>query len=265
MRSGPISLLLVDHHRMIREGIQVMVGIDLQVVGAVDCAAEATEVAARCRPDVALIGLDLPDGGGIELIRVLHHDHPNLRIVALSPIADDRTFFEAVVAGAVGYLVEDIEADALVDALCLVAGGASLISPEVIDDLRARRRQLPADSELIRALTGQERRILAMVVDGATNNEIAIRLGLAEKTVRNYMSNILGKAGARNRTELTANVVRASAVASPGAAERPSRNGGRHAPSHNASTVPRTIDIAAAEQVRQLGIPSRSGSRKVIL
>ncbi len=264
MGTEPVTMLLVDHHRVIREGVQVMVGSEFAVVAAVASAVEAVEAAQRCRPQVALIGLDLPDGGGIELIRVLHRQHPTLRIVALSPIADDRTFFEAVVSGAVGYLVEDIEADALVDALRRVAGGASLISPQVIDDLRARRRQLPVDSELIRSLTGQERRILAMVVDGATNSEIAAWLGLAEKTVRNYMSNILAKAGARNRTELTANVVRASVVAAPGAAERPSRHLDGNARDRGGSTPLWTIDLAASERAHQPGSQPPPARRKAV-
>ncbi|MFA9431632.1 LuxR C-terminal-related transcriptional regulator [Egicoccus sp. AB-alg2] len=209
MQHTTIKVLLVDMFCVVREGVRAMVDgrHELHVVGEAASVAAGVAKAVTLRPDVVLVGADLPDGRGADLIRHLRTRVPGARTVVLSPFADEETFFQAVVAGAFGYLAEDIDADALARALHAVGRGRSLISPSTIDELRARSRASVVPDRLKRDLTGQEQRILTMVVEGATNREIANRLSLAEKTVRNYMSNILAKTGARNRTELTAAVV----------------------------------------------------------
>lgn len=209
------ALLVVDHHRIVREGVRAMLQERVAAVHTAASASEALETAREHEPDVALVALYLPGGSALPLIRQLRDQQPRPQAVVLSPVVDDRAFFQAVVAGAVGYLVEDIDTDELVEALTVVAAGGSLISPQVIDELRERRAALPVDNELVSSLTGQERRILSMVAEGTTNREIARRLDLAEKTVRNYVSNILAKMGARNRTELAALVIRAAMVEAP--------------------------------------------------
>lgn len=203
-------LLIVDRHAVVRAGIRAIVADDpgLTVVAEVATAAAAVTAVHTTAPNVAITGVELPDGSGIDLVRHLRRTAVDVRCIALHGVPDDQTFFHAVVAGAVGYLTDDIDAPDLLAAIHKVVAGHSLVDKEAIDDLRRRARRLPVHDGLPSGLTGQERRILRMVVEGSTNGEIAASLGLAEKTVRNYMSTILTKTGARNRTELTAHVVR---------------------------------------------------------
>ncbi|HSK21693.1 MAG TPA: response regulator transcription factor [Egicoccus sp.] len=198
-----LRVLIVDDHRLAREGIRSMLASD----PLIEFCAEAGDVAsARVavrdhRPDIALVDVHLPDGSGIELIRDLRA-RTDLRCVVLTAVANDEAFFQAVVAGAHGYLVKDVGPAELSAALHRVAAGESLINREVIDELRRRSRQQPPDDVLLKDLTGQERRILMMVAEGLTNRQVALELGLAEKTIRNYVSTILAKVGLANRTQL---------------------------------------------------------------
>lgn len=216
-----VALLIVDHYRVVREGVRAMVHHrgGIEVVAEAGSVGEGMAQALVSRPTIALVGTEFPDGRAVDLIRNLRRSVPSTRTVVFSPVADDELFFEAVAAGAAGFIVEDIETDRLVAALRLVGGGGTLVTPEAIDELR-EKMHLRLPDALLAELTGQEARILAMVVEGATNAEIARRLRLAEKTVRNYMSNILAKAGARNRTELTAAVVRSATRNATGVGRR---------------------------------------------
>jgi two-component system, NarL family, response regulator DevR len=217
-----VGVLLVDHYRVVREGLRAMIegrgGV--RVVGEAGSVCEAVSEALHLGPELVLCGVELPDGCAVDLIRSLGRSMPQTRTVVFSPIADEELFFQAVAAGAAGFLVQDVDTHELVTSLCAVGAGESLITAEAIDSLRARSRQEVCPSRLTRDLTGQEARILSMVVEGQTNGEIAGRLSLAEKTVRNYMSSILAKTGSRNRTELTAAVVRSSAPKPPRFATR---------------------------------------------
>jgi two-component system, NarL family, response regulator DevR len=210
VESSPIGLVIVDHHRVVREGVRAMVqgSSEIAVVGQAGSIADAVELVAAHPPVVVITGLDLLDGRGVDLVRVLRRTQPATRTIVLSPIADDELFFDAVVAGAVGFLVEDIEPDDLVASVLEVGWGGTLINPLAITRLREKMGAPRLPDALTSHLTGQEGRIVALVIEGATNAEVAARLSLAEKTVRNYMTNILAKTGARNRTELTASVVR---------------------------------------------------------
>jgi two-component system, NarL family, response regulator DevR len=201
---GTLRVYIVDDHEMVRDGIRGMLGT---ADGIVVCGEAADRATARreilaLRPDVALVDVRLPDGNGIELIRELRSRDRKLRCVVLTSLPDGEAFFHSVVAGACGYLVKDVSAPELEAAVRAVAAGESLIRPETIDELRRREREVPPTDELLRELTGQEQRILWMVTDGLTNREIAVELKLAEKTVRNYVTNILAKVGVRNRTQL---------------------------------------------------------------
>jgi two-component system, NarL family, response regulator DevR len=217
-----VGVLLVDHHRVVREGVRAMIDGrgGLRVLGEAGTVCEALSEALRLRPQLLLSGIRLPDGGVADLIGDLRRSVPQARTVVFSPVADEELFFHTVAAGAAGFLVQDVDTHELVTSLRAVGAGESLITAEVIDSLRARSRHELCPSQLTRDLTGQEARILSMVVEGKTNGEIAVRLSLAEKTVRNYMSSILAKTGARNRTELTATVVRSSAPQPPRLAAR---------------------------------------------
>jgi two-component system, NarL family, response regulator DevR len=199
-----LRIYIVDDHEMVRDGIRGMLG---QADGIVVCGEAGDRATARreilaLRPDIALVDVRLPDGSGIELIRELRSRDPRLRCVVLTSLPDGEAFFHSVVAGALGYLVKDVSAPELEAAVRTVAAGESLIQADTIDELRRREREVPQADELLRELTGQEQRILWMVTDGLTNREIAAELKLAEKTVRNYVTNILAKVGVRNRTQL---------------------------------------------------------------
>ncbi len=205
-----IRVFLLDDHTVIREGIRGILerqpGMD--VVGEAGTVKQAKQLLEVTRPDVAIIDVRLPDGNGIEVIRDARSHHPETRCVIFTSFADDEAFFQSVVAGSSGYLVKDVEPEELVASVRVVAEGRSLIRRELIDDLRRRANALPPEDELLAGLTGQERRILGMVTDGMTNREIAGQLSLAEKTVRNYVSNLLGKLGMKNRTQMATYVAR---------------------------------------------------------
>lgn len=198
-----IRVLVVDDHRLAREGIRSMLAADpsIEFCAEADTVASARQAVRDNRPDVALVDVRLPDGSGIELIRDLR-SRDDVRCVVLTSVANDEAFFQSVVAGAHGYLVKDVGPAELSAALRRVAAGESLINREAIDELRRRSRQQPPDDVLLKDLTGQERRILMMVAEGLTNRQVALELGLAEKTIRNYVSTILAKVGLANRTQL---------------------------------------------------------------
>jgi two-component system, NarL family, response regulator DevR len=202
--TGTLRVYIVDDHEMVRDGIRGMLGSadGIEVCGEAGDRATARREILALRPDLALVDVRLPDGNGIELIRELRSRDPQLRCVVLTSLPDGEAFFHSVVAGAYGYLVKDVSAPELEAAVRAVAAGETLIRPETIDELRRREREVPPSDELLRELTGQEQRILWMVTDGLTNREIAVELKLAEKTVRNYVTNILAKVGVRNRTQL---------------------------------------------------------------
>lgn len=208
-----VRVFLVDDHAVVREGTRALLehADDIEVVGSAGTAREGLQGLLATRPDVALVDVRLPDGNGIEVVREVRSRFPKLPCIMFTSFADDEAFFHAVVAGSVGYLVKDAGGDELTRAVRTVAKGGSLVSREVIDDLRRRAAPAAADNELLSSLSGQEQRILKMVAEGLTNREIATELKLAEKTVRNYVSNILSKVGMRNRTQLAAYVAMLSA------------------------------------------------------
>lgn len=210
MSDDPTRLFIVDDHEVVREGLVRAIGPvdDIELVGEAGTVSEALRGILAARPDVALVDINLPDNTGITLIREVQSRQPETRCIVFTSSADDEAFFQSVVAGCAGYLVKDAPLDDLVEGIRTVAEGGSLVRREVIDDLRRRATAMPPERELFGHLTGQEQRILRMVTEGMTNREIAGQLSLAEKTVRNYVSNILGKLGMRNRTELAAYVAR---------------------------------------------------------
>ena len=207
--SANIRVFVVDDHAVVREGVRALLDDtdDMHVVGTAGTAATGMREMVQAKPDVALVDVQLPDGSGVELVRDLRSRLPSTGCLIFTSFADDDAFFQSVVAGAAGYVVKDAQQHDLLSAIRVVASGGSLINTRTLDDLRARTTTLPED-ELLGHLTGQERRILSRVVRGATNREIGLELSLAEKTVRNYVSNILIKVGMKNRTQLAAYVAR---------------------------------------------------------
>lgn len=202
--SDNIRVFLLDDHGVVRAGLrQVLAGeSEIEVVGEAATARDGVAGLLRTLPDVAIIDVRLPDGSGIDVARYVRSAVPEIHCVMFTAFSGEDAFLKAVMAGALGYLSKDAEPPQVINAVRRAAVGESLIDAASLDALR--NRQLPAEAfnGLFEALTPHERRILEYVAEGHTNREIAERLHLAEKTIRNYVSAILGKVGVRNRTQL---------------------------------------------------------------
>ena len=199
-------VFLVDDHEIVRRGIAELIDRepDLDVVGEAATVREAPARVAATAPDVVVLDVKLPDGSGIDLCRTLRSTHPELACLMLTAYDDDEASVAAVVAGAAGYVLKDIRGQSLVAAIRTVAAGGSLISAAVGDRVRARLAD-PGSTDSSGAptvdLTLRERQVLALIADGLTNRQIGERLGLAEKTIKNYVSELLAKLGMERRTQ----------------------------------------------------------------
>jgi two-component system, NarL family, response regulator DevR len=210
--AGPLRLMLVDDHEVVRSGLKAM----LEAVGEVRVVAEAGSVrdaiaeADRTRPDVIIMDVRLDDGSGIEATREIRARRPETRVLMLTSFADDEALFASIMAGASGYVLKQIHGTDLVRAIRQVGQGQSLLDPAVtatvLDRLR-RGKHLLRDERLAR-LSAHEERILTMIAEGLTNREIGLRLKLAEKTVKNYVSTILSKLEVSRRAEAAAYLAR---------------------------------------------------------
>lgn len=206
----PIRIFLLDDHEVVRRGVANLLELegDLTVVGEAGSIAEAMARVPATRPDVAVFDVRLPDGSGVEACRDLRDRTPGTVYLMLTSYADDEALFEAIMAGASGYILKDIRGNDLVDAIRTVASGKSLLDPaltqRVLERIRAGRN---GDGRLT-ALSDQERRILELIGEGLTNRQIGDRLHLAEKTVKNYVSSLLAKLGMERRTQAAAFVTR---------------------------------------------------------
>lgn len=198
-----ITVFLVDDHEVVRRGVRDLLEStgDVTVVGEAGSVAEALERVPAAAPDVAVLDVQLPDGTGIELCRELRSQRPELSCLMLTSFPDDDALLDAVVAGASGYVLKQVRGSDLVDAVRQVATGHSLLDPVLRERAARRIRSGPEEDERLRHLTPQERRILDLLADGMTNRQIADEMFLAEKTVKNYVSNLLAKMGMSRRTE----------------------------------------------------------------
>ena len=198
-----ITVFLVDDHEVVRRGVRDLLEStgDVTVVGEAGSVAEALERVPATAPDVAVLDVQLPDGTGIELCRELRSQRPELSCLMLTSFPDDDALLDAVVAGASGYVLKQVRGSDLVDAVRQVATGHSLLDPVLRERAAKRIRSGPEEDERLRHLTPQERRILDLLADGMTNRQIADEMFLAEKTVKNYVSNLLAKMGMSRRTE----------------------------------------------------------------
>lgn len=194
-----ISLLLVDDHEVVRAGLRTLLGASegIEIVGEAGSVAEAVAEAERARPAVVLMDLRLPDGTGLDACREILSNAPLTRILFLTSHSDDQAVVSTVLAGAAGYVLKDIGHQALVRAIHDAAAGRPILDPRVVE---------PVISEVRRAeaLSAQERRVLALVVEGKTNKEIAAALELSDKTVKNYVSNAFSKLGVSRRSQAAA-------------------------------------------------------------
>ena len=200
-----IRLLLVDDHQVVRAGLRTLLSAydDVEVAGEAGTVAEAIERAAALHPDVILMDLRLPDGSGIEACREILSALPQTRILFLTAHSDEQAVLSTVLAGACGYLLKDIRHDALVGAIRDAAAGRRL---EKFATQPVMQRM-----ELVQSLSTQERRVLALVVEGRTNREIAAALGLSDKTVKNYLSNAFQKLQVTRRAHAAALFLRGRA------------------------------------------------------
>lgn len=201
--AAPVRVFLLDDHEVVRRGLRELLGSedDLEVVGEAGTAAEALARIPPTRPDVAVLDVRLPDGDGVEVCREVRARHPEIRCLILTSYSEDEALFQAIMAGASGYLLKQVKGTDLVDGVRRVATGQSLLDPSVTAAVLERLRKGPETDEHLARLTDQERRILDLVADGLTNRQIAEQVHLAEKTVKNYVSNILSKLGMQRRTQ----------------------------------------------------------------
>jgi DNA-binding NarL/FixJ family response regulator len=200
-----LRLFLLDDHEIVRRGLRDLLETadDIDVVGEAATAEEAYGRIPATSPDVALLDVRLPDGSGVEVCREIRSSHPAIACIMLTSYADDEAVYAAILAGAAGYLLKQVRGTDLIDAIRRVGRGESLLDPAVTARVLERLRRGPVDDDLA-PLTAQERRILELIAEGLTNRRIAERMGLAEKTVKNYVSNTLSKLGMRRRTEAAA-------------------------------------------------------------
>lgn len=198
-----VRVFLLDDHEIVRRGLRDLLEAqaDFSVVGEASTAEEALARIGPTQPDVAIVDMRLPDGNGVEVCREVRSREPSVQCLILTSFADDEALFDAIMAGAAGYLLKQIKGTDLVDAIRRVAAGQSLLDPEITARVLERLRSGPEEDERLARLTEQERRILDLIAEGLTNRQIAERIFLAEKTVKNYVSNLLAKLGMERRTE----------------------------------------------------------------
>lgn len=206
--ANPIQLLLVDDHKVVRVGLRTLLGGTerIRVVGEAETMESAITEAARLKPDVVLMDVRLPDGTGIEACREIRAARPETRVLFLTSFADDAAVMATIFAGADGYLLKEIDEDALIRSIETVAAGRSILDPAVTQRVLAKMREqsAPPTEHKRESLSPQEQKVLALVAEGQTNKEIAAALGLSDKTVRNYLSNIFQKLQVSRRSQAAA-------------------------------------------------------------
>jgi two-component system, NarL family, response regulator DevR len=198
-----ISVFLLDDHEVVRQGIRTMLEASgrVEVIGESDSAEEAIARIPALRPDVAVLDVRLPDGSGIEVCRAIRSVDPTLKALILTSYDDDEALFSAIMAGASGYVLKDVKRGDLLHAVERVHAGQSLIDPALVSRVLDRVRNGPQVAPELENLSEQEMTLLGFVAEGLTNRQISERMFLSEKTVKNYVSNLLGKLGLERRTQ----------------------------------------------------------------
>lgn len=198
-----IRVFLLDDHEIVRRGVRELIDgeDDLVVVGEAGTGAEAIARLPSTRPDVAVLDVQLGEGSGVEVCRDIRSMMPEVGCLMLTSFADDEAVVESVIAGAQGYVLKQVVGSDLIESIRAVAAGHNLIPADVVEKVRAHVRAIQDVEDRIAELGPRERAILALLADGHTNREIGERLYLSEKTVKNYMSNVLRTLGMHRRTE----------------------------------------------------------------
>ncbi|WP_314423536.1 response regulator transcription factor [uncultured Microbacterium sp.] len=219
-------IFLVDDHEVVRRGVADLLAAqpDMIVVGESSTCRDAASGIAATAPDVAVLDVHLPDGSGIDLCREIRQTHPRVQCVMLTAFDDVDALFAAILGDAAGYLVKTLRSDELAQAVRAVAQGRRLIKPSMMRHVSRSVGDADEDDPRFGALSQREKQVLALIAEGMSNRQIGDRLGLAEKTVKNYVSSLLSKLGLERRTQ--AAIIEAGragrAVVSPGSATTPS-------------------------------------------
>ena len=206
MSSEPVPrvrVLLVDDSEMVRMGLRTLLGTDtsIELVGEAANVAGGVEAAIRLKPDVILLDIRLPDGSGIDACRQIRKRAPDSRVLMVTSVIDDTVVDDAIHAGAHGYLLKEIDGRGLVNAVRDVAAGKSILDPVITARVMQRVKGTAATRSALDLLSPQEKRVLALIVDGLTNREVGVKLELSEKTVKNYLSTIFEKLHVTRRAE----------------------------------------------------------------
>jgi two-component system, NarL family, response regulator DevR len=203
-----IRLLIVDDHQVTRVGLRTLLGAYplFEIVGEAGSVAETMDALAQSAPDVILLDVRLPDGSGIEICQRVQRMDREVKVLVLTSYADDDLVFNAIAAGADGYLLKEIHGDKLVQAIEDVAAGKSVLDPVITRRVmnRARNGPSPVAENKLDLLSAQERRVVALVAEGKTNREIGAEMGLSDKTVKNYLSNAMEKLNLVRRSHAAA-------------------------------------------------------------
>jgi DNA-binding NarL/FixJ family response regulator len=201
-----IKVFLLDDHEIVRRGVKDMLEAepDIVVVGEAGTAESALARIPALRPDVAVLDVRLPDGDGVSVCREIRSRMPQVACLMLTSFGDDEALFDAIMAGAAGYVLKQIRGTDLIGAVRTVARGESMLDPEAASKVMARMRDQATKADPLAGLTPQERKILELIGEGLTNRQIGERMFLAEKTVKNYVSALFAKLGMERRTQAAA-------------------------------------------------------------
>ena len=208
--AGQIGVFLLDDHEIVRRGVRDLLEAesDITVVGEAGTAAAALARIPAVKPDVAILDVRLPDGDGVTVCREIRSRMPQVGCLMLTSFGDDEALFDAIMAGAAGYVLKQIRGTDLVGAVRTIAAGQSLLDPEAASRVMRRMRDQSRHSDPLAGLTGQEQRILELIGEGLTNRQIGERMFLAEKTIKNYVSALFAKLGMERRTQAAAYATR---------------------------------------------------------
>ncbi|MBL9202812.1 MAG: response regulator transcription factor [Opitutaceae bacterium] len=198
-----LRLLLVDDSEVVRTGLRTLLGLEpsLEIVGEAANVAAAVAANAQLKPDVVLLDIRLPDGTGIEACRRMLAATPEVRVLIVTSVLDDAVVDDAIRAGAHGYLLKEIDGRGLVAAIRDVASGKSTLDPAITARVMRLARSGGAPQGVLETLSPQEKRVLALIAEGNTNKEVGVKLGLAEKTVKNYLATVFDKLHVSRRAE----------------------------------------------------------------
>ena len=208
-----IRVFLLDDHEVVRRGVAALLEAedDIEVVGEAGTVAQALARISAARPDVAVLDVRLPDGDGVSVCREIRSSMPHIACLMLTSFSDEEALFDALMAGAGGYVLKQIHGSDLIGAVRSVAAGESLLDPRSTAQMLRRLRTREERKDPLSALSDQERQILELIGEGLTNRQIGERMFLAEKTVKNYVSNLFAKLDMRRRTQAAAFVTQLKA------------------------------------------------------